>query len=169
MQGADDQQERLDGYIAGYVDGEGSFSITVNRNPTSKLKLQLVPEFHVSQNGDRREVLDLIKHRLGCGYIKRNGRKDRAMVFVVRRREDLIARVIPFFERNPLISSKHRDFETFANVVKSMALGEHREEQGFRRILDLGLSMNGNGRFRQVRWRSLIGHPESSETVRRTE
>jgi hypothetical protein len=91
------------------------------------------------------------------------------MVFVVRRREDLIARVIPFFERNPLISSKHRDFDKFASVVKSMALGEHREEQGFRRILELGLSMNGNGRFRQVRWRSLIGHPESSETVRRTE
>ena len=169
MKSADDQQERLDGYIAGYVDGEGSFSVTVNRNSTSKLKFQLVPEFHVSQNGDRREVLDLIKKRLDCGYIKRNGRKDRAMVFVVRRRHDLIDKVIPFFEQNPLSSSKQRDFETFARVVKAMALGEHREELGFLRILELGLSMNGNGRFRQVRWRSLIGHPESSETVRRTE
>ena len=82
MQGADNQQERLDGYIAGYVDGEGSFSVTVNRNSTSKLKFQLVPEFHVSQNGDRREVLDLIKRRLDCGYIKRNGRKDRAVVLL---------------------------------------------------------------------------------------
>ena|SRR5487761_1200972 len=80
VQGAENQQERLDGYIAGYVDGEGSFSITVNRNSTSKLKFQLVPKFHVSQNGDRREVLDMIKQRLDCGYIKRNGRKDRAMV-----------------------------------------------------------------------------------------
>jgi hypothetical protein len=169
VQGADNQQERLDGYIAGYVDGEGSFSVTVNRNPTSRLKFQLVPEFHVSQNGDRREVLDLIKLRLGCGYIKRNGRKDRAMVFVVRRRQDLIAKVIPFFERNPLISSKHKEFKTFASIVKAMALGEHNTELGFIRILELGLSMNGNGRFRQVRWRSLIGHPESSETVRQTE
>ena len=169
MQGAENQQERLDGYIAGYVDGEGSFSVTVNRNSTSKLKFQLVPEFHVSQNGDRREVLDLIKRRLDCGYIKRNGRKDRAMVFVVRRRQDLLAKVIPFFEHSPLISSKQRDFETFARVVRAMALGEHLEQLGFVRILELGLSMNGNGRFRQVRWRSLIGHPESSETVRRTE
>ena len=67
MQGADDQQERLDGYIAGYVDGEGSFSVTVNRNQSSRFKLQLVPEFHVSQNGDRREVLDEIQRRLDCG------------------------------------------------------------------------------------------------------
>jgi hypothetical protein len=169
VQGADDQQERLDGYIAGYVDGEGCFSVTVNRNPTSRLKFQLVPEFHVSQNGDRREVLDLIQKRLSCGYVKRNGRKDRVMVFVVRRRHDLLTKVIPFFERTPLISSKQRDFEAFASVVKAMAQGEHLDEVGFARILETGLSMNGGGRFRQVRWRSLIGHPESSETVRRTE
>ena len=169
MQGADDQQERLDGYIAGYVDGEGSFSVTVNRNPSSRLKFQLVPEFHVSQNGDRREVLDLIQERLGCGYIKRNGRKDRAIVFVVRRRRDLLAKVIPFFERVKLISSKRKDFEAFAAIVKAMGAGEHLEEPGFSQILELGLSMNGNGRFRKVRWRALIGHPESSETVRQTE
>ena len=168
MQGADNQQERLDGYIAGYVDGEGSFSVTVNRNPTSKFKLQLVPEFHVSQNGDRREVLDLIKRRLSCGYIKRNGRKDQVMVFVVRRRQDLLTKVIPFFERTPLISSKQGEFETFARVVKAMALGEHLGELGFSQLLELGLSMNGHGRFRHVRWQSLVGHPESSETVRRT-
>jgi LAGLIDADG DNA endonuclease family protein len=168
VQGADNQQERLDGYIAGYVDGEGSFSVTVNRNPTSKFKLQLVPEFHVSQNGDRREVLDLIKRRLSCGYIKRNGRKDQVMVFVVRRRQDLLTKVIPFFERTPLISSKQGEFETFARVVKAMALGEHLGELGFSQLLELGLSMNGHGRFRQVRWQSLVGHPESSETVRRT-
>ena len=169
MQGADDQQERLDGYIAGYVDGEGSFSVTVNRNPSSRFKFQLVPEFHVSQNGDRREVLDLIQARLGCGYMKRNGRKDRVMVFVVRRRKDLLTKVIPFFERNALISSKQRDFEKFAGVVKAMALGDHLGEAGFSEVLELGLSMNGGGRFRQVNWRALISHPESSETVRRTE
>jgi LAGLIDADG DNA endonuclease family protein len=169
VQGADDQQERLDGYIAGYVDGEGSFSVTVNRNQSSRFKLQLVPEFHVSQNGDRREVLDEIQRRLNCGYIKRNGRTDRVMVYVVRRRWDLLTKVIPFFERNPLISSKQREFETFAKVVRAMAIGEHLGELGFSQILELGLSMNGHGRYRQVRWRSLISHPESSETVRQTE
>ena len=169
MKGADDQQERLDGYIAGYVDGEGSFSVTINRNPTSRFKLQLVPELHVSQNGERREVLDMIQKRFGCGYVKRNGKKDRVMVFVVRKRTDLLTKVIPFFERNPLISSKQREFETFARVVKAMAAGEHFGEHGFSRILELDLSMNGNGRFRQVGWRSLVSHPESSETVRQTD
>jgi hypothetical protein len=74
----------LDGFIAGYVDGEGSFSISIQRNPSCRIGLQLVPEFHVSQNGDRAQVLQLIRGRRGCGYVKPNSKRDRALVFVVR-------------------------------------------------------------------------------------
>jgi hypothetical protein len=35
--GADNQQERLDAYISGYVDGEGSFHVAVQRNPSTRL------------------------------------------------------------------------------------------------------------------------------------
>jgi hypothetical protein len=72
--GADNQQERLDAYIAGYVDGEGSFHVAVQRNACTKVGWQLVPEFHVSQNRERRQVLDLIRTRFGCGRIKENHR-----------------------------------------------------------------------------------------------
>ena len=97
MSGADNQQERLDSYISGYVDGEGSFSVSVQRNRTCRVGYQLVPEFHVSQNGDRAQVLELIRGRLGCGYIKPNSRRDRVLVLVVRNREALLDYVIPFF------------------------------------------------------------------------
>ena len=170
MSGADNQQERLDGYISGYVDGEGSFSVVVNRNPSCKIGYQLVPEFHVSQNGDRAQVLEIIRQRLGgCGYIKPNGKRDRAVVFVVRRRADLLEHVIPFFERTPLLSSKRVDFDKFARIVRAMAADRHRTREGFQELLAVALSMNGNGRFRQVRWEDVIdGQPESSETARQT-
>jgi LAGLIDADG endonuclease len=115
-------------------------------------------------------VLYLKRERFGgCGYIKRNGRKDRALVYVVRRREDLIGHVIPFFERSPLLSSKQEDFEKFAVIVREMALGRHRTPGGFSRLLDEALSMNGAGRFRSVRWKELISSDsESSETICRT-
>src|SRR5579884_3392912 len=94
--GAVNQQERLDAYIAGYVDGEGSFHVAVHRNPSTRLGWQLVPEFHVSQVPERRQVLDLIQATLGCGHIRENHRssRDTTLVFVVRRREDLLRRVI---------------------------------------------------------------------------
>jgi LAGLIDADG endonuclease len=168
--GADNQQERLDGYISGYVDGEGCFSVVVNRNPSCRSGYQLVPEFHVSQNGDRAQVLYLIQQRLGgCGYIKSNGRRDRAVVFVVRRRVDLLQRVVPFFEMSPLLSAKQADFEKFALVVNGMAAGRHRTPSGFDALLRVALSMNGAGRHRKTRWLELIkSQPESSETVRQT-
>src|SRR6476646_4068510 len=75
--GADNQQERLDAYLAGFVDGEGTFHVAVQRNPTTRAGWQLVPEFHVSQNPERRKVLDLLQRRIGCGRIRENHRGSR--------------------------------------------------------------------------------------------
>ena len=158
------QQERLDPYIAGFVDGEGSFHVAVQRHPTTRLGWQLVPEFHVSQDSSRAEVLHLIRDRLGCGYIRENhcGTRDTTLVYVVRRRLDLVNQVIPFFEAEPLISGKQREFVTFASIVRSMQAGEHLDAAGFARLRESALAMNGGGRYRRVH------RPESSETLRRT-
>jgi hypothetical protein len=166
--GADNQQERLDSYISGYVDGEGCFSVSVQRSASCRFGLQLVPEFHVSQNIDRAQVLEVIQKRWGCGTVRPNSKHDRAGVLVVRNREELLRRVIPFFEASPLLSAKQADFEKFANVVRCMALGHHRTPAGFDRLLRIALSMNGGGRYRRVRWNELVANPESSETARQT-
>jgi hypothetical protein len=150
--GADNQQERLDAYIAGFVDGEGSFHVAIARSKSTRAGWQLVPEFHVSQNAERREVLDLVHVRLGCGYVRENHRSstDSTLVFVVRRREDLLTRVIPFFETQPFLSSKQREFLVFARIVRAMAQGEHLNAEGFASLVTLALSMNGGGRYRRV-------------------
>ena len=150
--GADNQQERLDAYIAGFVDGEGTFHVAVQRNPSTRTGWQLVPEFHVSQNAERRQVLDLIQRRLGCGRIQENhrGSKDTTLVFVVRNRQDLLDRVLPFFERQPLVSSKQFELDTFAFIVRSMAEGRHKSESGFDSLRAIALRMNGDGRYRRV-------------------
>jgi hypothetical protein len=88
-------------------------------------------EFHVSQNGDRAEVLELIRQRLVVAYIKPNSRRDRALVYVVRERRALLHSVIPFFERVLLLSSKRLDFEKFAEIVRNMARGRHLTAAGF--------------------------------------
>jgi LAGLIDADG DNA endonuclease family protein len=150
--GADNQQERLDAYIAGYVDGEGSFHVAVQRNRFTRTGYQLVPEFHVSQNPERRQVLDLIRARFGCGRIQENHRDstDTTLVLVVRKRRDLLERVIPFFEMQPLLSSKHEDFLVFASIVRAMERGEHLSSEGFRTLVERAIAMNGGGRYRRV-------------------
>ena len=71
-------------------------------------------------------------------------------MFVVRRRRDLLETVIPFFEAQPLLSSKQRDFVAFAAIVRAMARGEHFDPLGFRRLFERAIAMNGGGRYRRV-------------------
>ncbi len=99
----------LSAYFAGFVDGEGCF--TVSFSPRSKLLLgwEVRPSFSVSQNADRAEVLLLMQRHFQCGSI-RPDRSDKTLKFEVRCLNDLVERIIPFFEANPLLSSKPRDF-----------------------------------------------------------
>ncbi len=165
----DNQQERLGDYLAGYVDGEGSFHVAIQRNPSTRYGWQLVPEFHVSQNPERASVLRLLQAHLDCGRVQANARsggRDRSLVYVVRNRLDLTRKVIPFFERHPILSEKRLEFETFAEIVKAMECGEHLQRSGFERLVALALKMNGDGRYRRTDWSSRIlrGHtPDTGE------
>ncbi len=173
--GTGNQQGRLDGqighYIAGFVDGEGSFHVAVQRNPTTRLKWQVVPEFHVSQNDGNQHVLELIRDVLGCGYIKRNhpgSLRDRTYVLVVRNHDDLRKRVVPFFERYSLRTTKRTDFDRFAEVVRMIGEGRHREDAGLRKILTIAFSMNQGGVRRRKPLEAILANLEPSETIRQT-
>jgi LAGLIDADG endonuclease len=155
----DNQQERLNDYLSGYVDGEGSFHVAVQRNPSAKFGWQLVPEFHVSQNPERASILELLRVQLGCGRVRPNagrGKRDKSLVFVVRKRDDLLMKVIPFFEHHPILSEKRLEFETFALIVRAMDRREHLTQEGFKRLLQLAVRMNGGGRYRRIDWSSRI-------------
>ena len=164
----DNQQERLDDYLAGYVDGEGSFHVAIQKNPSTRFGWQLVPEFHVSQNPERASILLLLQVRLLCGRIQpnaKNGGHDKALVFVVRKRSDLLKKVIPFFESHPILSEKRLEFETFASIVRAMDRKEHLSRDGFLRLLDMAIHMNGGGKYRRKDWSSRIlrGHTPDTE------
>lgn len=166
---ADNQQERLDSYIAGYVDGEGSFHIAVQKVAHVRFGYQLAPEFHVSQNLDYAKTLSFIQTRFGCGYVKPNHKKsktDKSWVFVVRNRNDLLEKVIPFFKRNKLLSPKCEDFEKFAFIVESMDKKIHFTKAGFIKLLRIAFSMNRRGQYRKQKVAKVIKNLESSTTIR---
>jgi hypothetical protein len=71
-------------------------------------------------------------------------------VFVVRKRFDLLTKVIPFFEAQPLLSSKHEDFLVFASIVQAMERREHLSPDGFEALIERAVAMNGGGRYRRV-------------------
>jgi hypothetical protein len=137
-------REFLSAYISGYVDGEGCFTVSISPRVKLVAGWEVRPSLSVSQNGDRAEVLQLIQAQFGCGSI-RPDRSDRTLKWETRRLEDILERVIPHFERYPLLSGKRLDFERFAAVCRSMAVGGHRTTTGLISIVELVAGMNPSG------------------------
>jgi len=126
----------IEEYISGFTDGEGSFMICFS--PRSKMLVgwEVRPSFSASQNGDRAEVLYLMQEYFGCGTIRPN-RKDRTLKYEVRSLNDLLMKVIPHFNKYPLLSSKKKGFEIFADVCERMRGGAHLTLHGLKKITRL--------------------------------
>jgi len=170
---ADNQQERSISlnpwYITGFVEGEGTFHVAIYKDLKMKQRLKIIPEFHVNQSYLRAITLKAIKRYFGCGYIKANhkiNKNDTTLVYVVRSIKDLKEKVIPFFEKYPLLSAKKESFEIFVKVVDLVCCGEHLTQRGVRRIIDLAYRMNIGGKYRQRNKSELLRVWKSSETIR---
>ena len=154
-------------YLAGFADGEGCFYVGVHPTSNVTLGLQVIPEFHVSQNGERISVLRLFVEALDCGAIKKNASvnsRDKTYVYVVKRHSDLYEKVLPFFERFSLRSEKQQEFLRFAQVIRMMHRKEHLTVNGLRKISEIAFAMNG-AKFRKHRLANLLQSLEPSETI----
>jgi hypothetical protein len=152
---ADNQQATRkinDDYFSGFVDGEGCFYIGFSKRVDLPIPWQVITEFHVSQNLRSRNVLEALSQRLECGYLKpnnRNNTKDKSWVLIVKNRQDLLKKVIPFFESHPLFSTKKEDFLLFKHVLQAIEQGEHLTKKGFIKIVDqvFALEKDTNKRY----------------------
>ena len=173
--GGDYQQGRPSGpgcsltpdYVAGFVDGEGCFSVSVHPHPTVRYgnRWLIAPSFQVSQHRDNVRILEELQSFFGCGRVATKGPSSVVMTFVVYRRSDLDQRIIPFFEHHALRTSKREDFVKFARIVRLLQAGRHRTDEGFREAVTTAFSMNRNGKQRRYRLEEVLTEP--SETVRR--
>jgi len=162
----DNQQERLKtiGWIVGFVDGEGTFSVSLIRNNTTKTGWQVFPEFVVTQGAKSKKVLEDIERFFRCGNIFINRRKDNHREplyrYCVRSVKGLTEIIIPFFQQYPLHTAKQKDFKLFSKIIGMMNRKIHFTFEGIVKIAKLIEKMN-----RKVPSKFL----ESSETIRQTE
>lgn len=139
------EQRNIAEYISGFVDGEGCFSVSFTRRSRFIVGWETKPSFSVSQNHDRSQQLFLMKEYFGCGFM-RDGKIDRTIKYEVRRLDDLLEKILPHFERYPLLSAKQRDVGLLKEVCIIMKRNEHTNPQGLQKILPLAFSMNGSGK-----------------------
>jgi hypothetical protein len=137
-------RNNLASYISGYVDGEGSFCVSICKNSKYRLGWEVRPSFSVSQNKNRSQVLKIINEHFDCGSIRQNI-SDATLKYEVRSIKDLITKIIPHFEEYPILSDKQSDFSLFKDVCVLVSRKEHLTKAGLRAILKLVSKMNPSG------------------------
>ena len=152
-------------YLAGFVDGEGSFNVSIKKVSDRNLGWRVSACFNVSQ----RDVhnLKLLQEVLGCGTIQQ--RWDGVHYFEVNSYQELVEKVIPFFGKYSLRSpSKRETLEVFSKICELMNSGGHLSVDGIREIVYLRNQMNNETSKRRREDDEILNSLswESSETIR---
>jgi LAGLIDADG DNA endonuclease family protein len=152
--GAENQQERLItlGWVLGFVDGEGCFSIGLTRQAGGvnrkgyRTGWQVSHSFVVVQGARSLDALKRLREFFGVGALGFNRRfdnhKEDLRRYVVTDRIDLREVIIPFFMAHPLRTEKQRDFLKFAQCVDLCATGHHLTGGGLADIVEIMQTMN---------------------------
>lgn len=142
------KRHNLNYYLSGFVDGEGSFSVAIIRHPFHSIGWMLNPVFQVYQHEKHREVLELFRFVFKTGRIYRKSGIHPVLNFEIDSRKNLLEKVIPFFDKYPLVV-KNETYKKFREIVIRMEKREHWEVPGFMRIVDIAYSMNQQGKGRK--------------------
>jgi hypothetical protein len=91
-------------------------------------------------------ALKVFKKYFQCGNIYENKRSDNhnenLCRYCVRSIIDLQTKIIPFFQKNKLLTSKRNDFEIFCEIFKLILKKEHLNNKGIAKIAKLIQKMN---------------------------
>ena len=126
-------------YVTGFIDGEGSFSISIGKNTEYRRGVQIRPEFEIELRADDREVLERIVVTLGCGKIydcayDRYGWYPHVKYKITGAR-DMEKFLFPFLDKYPPQAKKAKVYKLFRKIVMMYLKKEHLTDKGFKEIV----------------------------------
>ena len=152
--------EKIGYHLAGFVDGEGAFSIQTRKTPWTKFGFTITPEFKISQHKDNGEILNIVQKEIGCGKISIKSGQPNQLVLVEKNRKRLTEQVIPFFKKYQLIV-KQRSFQKFTKIIEGLNNNEHDTLEGFEKLLELVFqpSKGGKGKRKYTK-EDILSNPQ---------
>ena len=121
-------------WLSGFVNGDGCFSAYIKRiSSTPVIKVIIRLKLNITQHSRDFELLNNIKKYLNCGFVVKS-KKDTISDLVVTKLEDLVDKVIPFFNKYPLLGCKKKDFNDWSRIVNLVREKAHLMEKGLNQI-----------------------------------
>jgi LAGLIDADG endonuclease len=135
-------------WISGFVDAEGCFFISVVKTPIkTKIGVSVRLKFYITQHlRDEKLLINLAKF-LDCGKCYTRTNKILIGDYITTGFKDITEKIIPFFDKYPIIGSKSQDFLSFKRVSELMKSKAHLKESGLKEILLIKSTMNKSKTF----------------------
>ena len=117
--------------------------IVCRRRDERAERFRISAAFNVSQRD--RAPLDLFMETLVCGTLRRAG--NGGWYWEVNRLSDLSDRIVPFFDRFPIVGQKAEDYRLWRSAVEHLCAGRL-SDQDYAQVLALRERMNRGGKRR---------------------
>ena len=133
-------------YVAGFIDGEGSFSIVIANHKQKRLGLDARLNFGIELRDDDSEILLKIQKTLGCGRIyhltyQKYGWYPHSL-FKVSAIGEIRDKLIPFLRKYPLRAKKRLSFELFVQAASIFEHKGHLTREGIDKLYEIRKRMN---------------------------
>jgi hypothetical protein len=126
-------------WVSGFTSGEGSFKVRITKSASHLTGYQVQLKFQITQHKRDKKLMEKLIDYLGCGYISERGD---IVDFHVTKFEDIIKKIIPFFEKYPILGIKYENFRDFCRVAEIMKNKEHLTLEGLEKIRLIKSKMN---------------------------
>lgn len=127
-------------WVSGFVDGEGTFYVGINKNTTMKSQFQVLPEFRIVQHEKDIKVLYALKKYFQSGVVRQN--HDTRQELRIRSLEHINKYVIPHFDKYELLTQKKFDYIKFKKIINLMNQKNHLSIDGLKEIIAIASKMN---------------------------
>lgn len=137
-------------YVVGFIDGEGSFSISIGKNDECKRGVQIRPEFEIELRADDRKILERILITIGCGKIY-DCSYDRYgwyphLKYKITGAKDMTNYLFPLLNRYPLQAKKAKIYQLFKKIVVMYRKKKHLTDSGYKKIVGLRSQIRSMGK-----------------------
>ena len=155
MGGANQQERLYDSeearwFLAGFIEGEGSLTVSVKAHPTAKFGFYVDPEFFLYQHVSGQRLLEFAQYVFHTGRIFPKPGNPNVLTFAVTDRRSMTEQVVPFFEKYVVpFSCKAATFECFKEILDKMNRKEHHDPQGLVQIVEIAYRMNPASKGRE--------------------
>src|SRR2546430_7625079 len=115
--------------------------IRIMNSSTHHVGFQVLLKFYITQHSRDEELIRSLVTYLNCGGITFY-EENQSIHFVVTKFSDFTDKIIPFFDKYPIIGEKSKDFEDFCKAAELMKAKEHLTSEGIKKLTQIKNGMN---------------------------